>query len=369
MKGFAIHNAPTDHGGIIPSTQLRSSQMGNAFVRAGDGHFCPKCKVWSTVQPSHNHVIFDGKPVAYVDDLLSCGARILSQQSHVVGTSGKASLSSSSPVFHPINLQQNLNNNLVGDEKQEKECFCHKDISMELFKLILPSDIFTKGLFYRSTYPKIKNLDIQKFLDLFNEAMKKFEINTCLRKAHFLSQISCEGDFFRTTEEYKNKNGSVPAHWNNYEGGHEYHGRGLIQLTHKANYKKYGKTVGVNFTLNNIHSVASEPEHVVNSAVWYWLKGSAWGNGNIYADKDDVHYVTMLVNGGFNHYCDRKRNLLSLIEKMQIKELCEKSKQNSKTIGNYSFSNSALSKSKVGSKIWANYQKSPSLKKYISCEL
>ena len=41
MKGFAINNAPTDHGGIIPSTQLRSSQEGNTFVRAGDGHFLP----------------------------------------------------------------------------------------------------------------------------------------------------------------------------------------------------------------------------------------------------------------------------------------------------------------------------------------
>ena len=25
-KGFAIHNAPTDHGGFIPATQMRSSQ-------------------------------------------------------------------------------------------------------------------------------------------------------------------------------------------------------------------------------------------------------------------------------------------------------------------------------------------------------
>ena len=31
-KGFAIHNAPTDHGGVIPSTQQRTSQMGNLFV-------------------------------------------------------------------------------------------------------------------------------------------------------------------------------------------------------------------------------------------------------------------------------------------------------------------------------------------------
>lgn len=95
MKGFAIHNAPTDHGGIIPATQMKDSQMGNAFVRAGDGHYCPKCKCWSTVQPSHNHITFDGKPVAYVDDLLSCGAKILEQQTHVVGDSNQKSESSS----------------------------------------------------------------------------------------------------------------------------------------------------------------------------------------------------------------------------------------------------------------------------------
>ena len=87
-KGFAIHNAITDHGGVVPSTQMISSQMGNLFVRAGDGHVCPKCRCWSTVIKSHDHVIFDGKPVAYVGDKLSCGATLLPQQSHVVGESG-----------------------------------------------------------------------------------------------------------------------------------------------------------------------------------------------------------------------------------------------------------------------------------------
>ncbi|MEN5172741.1 PAAR domain-containing protein [Acinetobacter higginsii] len=96
MKGFAIHNAPTNHGGIIPATQMQSSQMGNLFVRAGDGHFCPKCKCWSTVIKSHDHVIFDGKPVAYVGDKLTCGATIQPQQSHVVGESGGGAGRSSS---------------------------------------------------------------------------------------------------------------------------------------------------------------------------------------------------------------------------------------------------------------------------------
>lgn len=104
-KGFAIHNAITNHGGIIPATQMQSSQMGNLFVRAGDGHFCPKCKCWSTVIKSHDHVIFDGKPVAYVGDKLTCGATIQPQQSHVVGESGIAGGSSSNSNNSQISLQ------------------------------------------------------------------------------------------------------------------------------------------------------------------------------------------------------------------------------------------------------------------------
>ena len=94
-KGFAIHNAPTDHGGVIPSTQQRTSQMGNLFVRAGDGHYCSRCKCWSEVIKSHDHVIMDGRAVAYVDDLLTCGAKILAQQSHVVGDSQGSNYSGS----------------------------------------------------------------------------------------------------------------------------------------------------------------------------------------------------------------------------------------------------------------------------------
>lgn len=86
-KGFAIHNSMTNHGGIIPATQMRASQMGNLFLVADDGHFCPKCKCWSKIIKSHDHVIFDGKAVAYVGDKLTCGATILPKQSHVVGDS------------------------------------------------------------------------------------------------------------------------------------------------------------------------------------------------------------------------------------------------------------------------------------------
>ncbi|AXY61443.1 hypothetical protein CDG61_16385 [Acinetobacter sp. WCHAc010052] len=32
---------------------------------------------------------------------------------------------------------------------------------MELFRLIFPSDVFTKWLFYKITYPIIKNISLQ----------------------------------------------------------------------------------------------------------------------------------------------------------------------------------------------------------------
>ena len=90
-KGFAIDNSMTDHGGIIRATQMSASQMGSLFLVAGDGHFCPKCKCWSKIIKSHDHIIFDGKAVAYVGDQLTCGAKILPKQDHVVGDSGSRS--------------------------------------------------------------------------------------------------------------------------------------------------------------------------------------------------------------------------------------------------------------------------------------
>ena len=100
--GFAIHNSMTNHGGMIPATQMRSSQMGNLFLVVGDGHFCPKCKCWSTIIKSHDHVIFDGKAVAYTGDQLTCGAKILPKQSHVVGESGGGASKSSGSVVTQI---------------------------------------------------------------------------------------------------------------------------------------------------------------------------------------------------------------------------------------------------------------------------
>lgn len=140
-KGFAIHNALTNHGGRIPSTQVRSSQQGNLFVRAGDGHFCPCCKCWSTVIKSHDHIIFDGKAVAYVGDQLTCGAKIQPQQNHVVGDSGRISGEKNLSNAKNLAPQHNLDNSF-SDEKKYINLYIESSITNYLnFKtFLLPYD-------------------------------------------------------------------------------------------------------------------------------------------------------------------------------------------------------------------------------------
>ena len=239
---------------------------------------------------------------------------------------------------------------------------CSEDIDSNLLNLILPDDVKKKGLFYKSRYSQISKISIDDFLLSLNKSMNDYGIKTCLQKAHFLSQILLECDNLRTTEEYGYNN--PPSYWNNYKGGKKFHGRGLIQLTHNYNYEKFGKKIGVDL-VKQPEQVAYNIDYVTQSACWYWRNGSAWGDMNKYADKDDIHYITIGINGGFNHYCHRKANLIKLIDQMKIKENnCYEKDKLSKEIGVYSFSTSSLKASKIGVKIW----NSTKFDKYKKCE-
>lgn len=148
-KGFAIHNSMTSHGGIIQATQQGISQMGNLFLRAGDGHFCPQCQCWSKIIKSHDHIIMDGRPVAYVDDLLTCGAKILPKQDHVVGDSqGENYRSSTISNLPSINSQENLTDNLRAEEKYENYYIERNetDVFIQHKAVINPSETDSKGV-------------------------------------------------------------------------------------------------------------------------------------------------------------------------------------------------------------------------------
>lgn len=147
---------------------------------------------------------------------------------------------------------------------------------------------------------------INKFFKHLITTMEKRSINTPLRRAHFLAQLGHESDSFRYTEEI--------ASGTAYEGrqdlgntedgdGPRFKGRGLIQLTGRANYKAYGESIGEDLTIDgNWTKVSTDPALAVDAAGWFWETHGL----NEKADSDDVKKVTYVVNGGYNGLADRK---------------------------------------------------------------
>jgi predicted chitinase len=76
---------------------------------------------------------------------------------------------------------------------------------------------------------------------------------------------------------------------------------------------------------NNPDIVASEIEHTIESACWYWRKGSNWGDINCIAEKGDFLKVTLAVNGGYNHALERNTLLLGLAPLFKL-ERCPKAR-------------------------------------------
>ena len=131
-----------------------------------------------------------------------------------------------------------------------------------------------------------------------------YGIDTRLRIAHFLAQTCHETAGFRTTEEF--------ASGDAYEGradlgntrrgdGRRYKGRGLLQLTGRANYREFGQALGVD--LENDPEAAAEPVLSLRIACEYWERR----NINPDCDRDDVIAVTRKVNGGLNGLDDRRQ--------------------------------------------------------------
>lgn len=182
-----------------------------------------------------------------------------------------------------------------------------------------------------------------QWVDALNLAMSEFGINNPRRQAHFLAQIGHEsGGFTRLTENlnysaeglaktwptrYASKPG-VPnelaaklarkpeaiannAYANRNGNGSEasgdgwkYRGRGLIQLTGRANYQ--AASIALNLSLiANPDQVADSKTVAARAAAWYWF-----ANGlNQLADGDNLVGITRRINGGTIGLDDRQLRL------------------------------------------------------------
>lgn len=146
---------------------------------------------------------------------------------------------------------------------------------------------------------------VETYAPLLTRAMQEFEINDAKRSAAFLAQIGWESSQLRHTIEL-----GADDYFAKYEGRHDlgntqpgdglrFKGRGLIQITGRANYRAAGMALGVD--LLSEPARLAEPELAARSAGWFWK-----ANGlNRYADIDQFASLTKRINGGYSHIDER----------------------------------------------------------------
>lgn len=136
--------------------------------------------------------------------------------------------------------------------------------------------------------------------------LASFDIVTPRRIEHFLAQAAHESDGFCTTQEYEDGSryegradlGNVKA-----GDGRRYKGRGIFQLTGRANYRTYGRLLGLD--LEGRPELAADPYTSLRIACLYWRERKI----SAMAEEDDLLRVTRAINGGRNGLDDRRRYL------------------------------------------------------------
>lgn len=170
------------------------------------------------------------------------------------------------------------------------------------------------------------------------EVLARFEINTPLRLAHLLAQISHEshGGTVLLENLYYSTAARLMAVWPSrfpnkqfaegythdpkkladyvYNGrmgnrpgtddGYVFRGRGLIQITGRNEFEIVGKISELDLLGNP--QLASDPQQVLKVAGAFWSSKPL----NRAADKDDLRRVTELINGGTVGLAERQKWLL-----------------------------------------------------------
>jgi len=148
------------------------------------------------------------------------------------------------------------------------------------------------------------------FAPLLTQIMPIWGINTPQRQAMFIAQIMHESGEFRYLEELGNDaylskydTGPLAKRLGNTPeadgDGQLYKGRGLIQITGRANYMMCGH--GLQLPLLKKPELLQEPRHAVASACWFWFSKKL----NNHADLNAITACTKVINGGTNGLDDR----------------------------------------------------------------
>ena len=184
--------------------------------------------------------------------------------------------------------------------------------------------------------PDVSHEALELFKQYYNRHADQFGITTDMRAAGFLAQIAVESMELRATVENLNysTNGllkTFPKYFNavtaqqyarkpqaianrvyaNRMGngneasgdGWRFRGRGLIQLTGRANYQAYQDSGFCRGSIIMHPELLEKYPGALKSAMWYWLSHGL----NAIADRGDITAMTRAINGGLNGLEERKR--------------------------------------------------------------
>lgn len=166
-----------------------------------------------------------------------------------------------------------------------------------------------------SIMPNVPVARREAFLPFLQAALTEFAIEAPARAAAFLAQLAHESGQFRFMEEiwgptaaqrrYEPVSTLATNLGNTQAGdGKRYKGRGPIQITGRANYKRFGDLLGAD--------LVSEPTRAALPEVGFRVAGLYWQKKglNELADRvtdDAFREITRRINGGFNGLEDRRR--------------------------------------------------------------
>ena len=145
------------------------------------------------------------------------------------------------------------------------------------------------------------------FVPVLNTAMVHYQIIGPKRIAAFIAQIGHESGQLKYVKEIWGPTAAQAK----YEGrkdlgntvvgdGTKYRGRGLIQITGRANYMTCGEALGLD--LINHPELLEKPQHACMSAAWFWASRGL----NTLADAGKFDAITQRINGGQNGAADRQ---------------------------------------------------------------
>jgi putative chitinase len=144
--------------------------------------------------------------------------------------------------------------------------------------------------------------------------MTEFKIDNFARQTAFIAQICHETGEFKYLRElwgptvqqkkYEPPSKLADQLGNTKEGdGKLFRGRGAIQLTGRANYKKYGAALGFD--------LESNPELASSYLLAFRIAGLFWKDHglNELADQGNFMAITKKINGGYNGQDEREKYL------------------------------------------------------------